>query len=53
VPLLRRRERDLGQYLLRAFNRLPGGTKRPDFLYRSYPADALEAVSAAQIDHDA
>ena len=30
VPLLRRRERDLGQYLfLRAFNRRQGGTKSP------------------------
>jgi SAM-dependent methyltransferase len=53
VPLLRRRERDLGQYLLRAFNRLPGGTKRPDFLYRSYPAEAVEAVSAAHVGHGA
>jgi SAM-dependent methyltransferase len=54
VPLLRHRERDLGQYLfLRASNRRPGGTKRPDFLYRSYPADAVEAVSTSQIGHGA
>jgi hypothetical protein len=54
VPLLRHRERDLGQYLfLRAYNRRQGGTKRPDFLYRSFPANALEPVTAARIGHGA
>jgi SAM-dependent methyltransferase len=54
VRLLRHRERDLGQYLfLRAYNRRQGGTKRPDFLYRSFPANALEPVTAARIGHGA
>jgi SAM-dependent methyltransferase len=43
IPLLMHRKRDLGQYLfLRARNQAGGGTKRPDFLYRSYPSEELE-----------
>lgn len=46
IPLLTHRQRDLGQYLfLRARNHIAGGTKRPDFLFRSYPAEQLEAYN--------
>jgi hypothetical protein len=37
------RSRDLGQYLfVRAVNARDGNTKRPAFLFRSYPPDELE-----------
>ena len=45
VPLVRQRERDLGQCLFaRAYNRSPAGAKRPKFLFRSYPEQELETV---------
>ena len=48
VPLIRHRERDLGQYLFaRAVNGPPASTKRPEFLFRSYPANEIERVPAA------
>jgi SAM-dependent methyltransferase len=44
VPLLRHRERDLGQYLfVRAYNRGQAAEKRPSFLFRSYPASEIDA----------
>lgn len=44
-PLLRFREEDLGQYVfVRARAAAPGGTRKPSFLYRSYPAGELEPV---------
>jgi SAM-dependent methyltransferase len=42
--LLKHREYDLGQYLfVRAVNARPARTKRPEWLYRSYPPDQLES----------
>jgi GT2 family glycosyltransferase len=47
-PLLQHRWADLGQYIfIRVRNSKPAGSKRPDFLFRSYPGDGLEPVSAA------
>ena len=41
--LVKHREHDLGQYLfIRATNSRPAKAKRPDWLYRSYPAGELE-----------
>jgi SAM-dependent methyltransferase len=43
VPLVKRREADLGQYLfLRSRNNAPSRTKRPGWLYRSFPPGDLE-----------
>lgn len=43
VPLVKFRGNDLGQYLfVRSRNLGPSRTKRPDWLYRSYPAPELE-----------
>jgi 2-polyprenyl-3-methyl-5-hydroxy-6-metoxy-1,4-benzoquinol methylase len=43
VPLVRAREHDLGQYLfVRARKATPPKTRRPSWLYRSYPAEMLE-----------
>lgn len=43
VPLVKFREHDLGQYLfLRARSSGPVRTKRPSWLYRSYPSGQLE-----------
>jgi len=43
VPLVLFRRNDLGQYLfLRAKNAKPAGTRKPGWLYRSYPPDQLE-----------
>jgi SAM-dependent methyltransferase len=43
APLLKHREHDLGQYLfVRAINARPAKTRRPGWLYRSYPAGELE-----------
>ncbi len=43
IPLVSFRAEDLGQYLFaRARSAGPAGTKRPSWLYRSYPADDLE-----------
>ena len=43
ADLLRKRENDLGQYLfVQARSARAGGTKRPDWLYRSYPPGELE-----------
>jgi hypothetical protein len=45
VPTLRRRERDLGQYLfVRARKTGPGTSKRPGSLFRSFPPDEVEKV---------
>lgn len=42
-PFLKYRELDLGQYIfVRAINQQQGRTKKPAFLYRSYPEDQLE-----------
>jgi SAM-dependent methyltransferase len=47
TPLVKDREHDLGQYLfVRAYNTHPAGTKRPDFLFRSYPDGEVEPVPA-------
>lgn len=44
APLLRPREHDLGQYLFsRARSARPAGSKRPTWLYRSYPEGELES----------
>jgi SAM-dependent methyltransferase len=44
IPLVRPREHDLGQYLFcRCRNSRPARTKRPAWLYRSYPAGELES----------
>ncbi len=44
APLLRPREHDLGQYLFsRARSARPAGSKRPSWLYRSYPKGELES----------
>ncbi len=52
VPLLRARERDLGQYLfVRARNKRPGRVRRPEFLFRSYPAQDVEPVRDAEVHH--
>jgi SAM-dependent methyltransferase len=43
-PLLKHREHDLGQYLfVRAVNNRLAKAKRPEWLYRSYPAGELES----------
>jgi len=43
TPFLKHREMDLGQYIfLRAINQQKARTKKPAFLYRSYPEDQLE-----------
>jgi SAM-dependent methyltransferase len=43
APLLKHRENDLGQYLfVQARSARPGGTKRPQWLYRSYLPGELE-----------
>lgn len=43
VPLLKFREADLGQYIfVRSYAVRPPLTKRPSWLYRSYPAEQLE-----------
>lgn len=43
VPLVQRRKDDLGQYLfLRSRNSGPSRTKRPSWLYRSFPPGDLE-----------
>jgi SAM-dependent methyltransferase len=48
APLLEHRKLDLGQYLFaRAANLAAGGTRHPQFLYRSFPADEMERVSPA------
>lgn len=40
--LIRNRKTDLGQYhFIRAVNTVPANTKKPTWLYRSYPADQL------------
>lgn len=45
LTLLRARQADLGQYLFaRAFNRRPARTRKPSFLFRSYPPEQLEEV---------
>lgn len=42
-PLLQYRREDLGQYIfVRALNIREAGNKKPNFLYRSYPAHELE-----------
>ncbi|MBD2577181.1 class I SAM-dependent methyltransferase [Oscillatoria sp. FACHB-1406] len=42
-PVLQAREQDLGQYLfVKAINSQPGHSKKPSFLYRSYPPEELE-----------
>lgn len=42
-PFLKHRELDLGQYIfVRAINQQKARTKKPAFLYRSYPEDQLE-----------
>ncbi|MCW6037302.1 methyltransferase domain-containing protein [Spirulina subsalsa FACHB-351] len=42
-PFLKARENDLGQYIfVRAKNAKEGHTKKPSFLYRSYPPEELE-----------
>jgi SAM-dependent methyltransferase len=47
VPLIRHRDRDLGQYLFfRAFKRRAGRTRRPEFLFRSYPPGEIERFPA-------
>ena len=44
IPLLRPREHDLGQYLFsRSINSRPAKSKRPAWLFRSYPPDELES----------
>jgi SAM-dependent methyltransferase len=43
APLLKKRENDLGQYLfVQARSARAGGTKRPQWLYRSYLPGELE-----------
>jgi SAM-dependent methyltransferase len=43
ISLVKHREHDLGQYLfVRALNARPAKTKRPGWLYRSYPPGELE-----------
>lgn len=43
IPLLKPREHDLGQYIfVRCQAKRPSGTKKPAWLYRSYPAQELE-----------
>jgi SAM-dependent methyltransferase len=43
VPLLRFREHDLGQYIFcRARSVRPAGSRRPSFLFRSYPPGEIE-----------
>jgi SAM-dependent methyltransferase len=43
APLVEHRHADLGQYLfVRAINRRESRTKKPSFLYRSYPAGEIE-----------
>ena len=43
ITLVRFREHDLGQYLFsRSLNSRPARTRRPGWLYRSYPAGELE-----------
>lgn len=43
IPLVQRRKEDLGQYLfLRSRNSDPGRSKRPSWLYRSFPPGELE-----------
>ena len=42
-PFLEQRKLDLGQYIfIRALNTRKAGSKKPAFLYRSYPHDELE-----------
>lgn len=54
APLLKHRERDLGQYLfLRGYNRGPAHVTRPSFLFRSYPPGELETVPPTDARDDA